>query len=158
LFAFAVCWVLSKKGKVSKKAKTATIIKPETKPGNDGWLEAHGIEQEKENVVLFKRVSSDLKTQENQPNETVWSIGKTITHNKWAPEANECGEGKFHACPRPYFCDDFRYEKGDKYIAIQINVKDLHAWSGENVQYPHKIAFREGTVLYICDRFGKEVK
>src|SRR3990167_2255941 len=69
---------------------------------------------------------------------------------------SECGEGKFHACSRPYFCDEFRNNNGDKYIAIEIKKDDLYAWP--NPVYPHKIAFREGKVLYECDKFGKEKK
>jgi hypothetical protein len=156
LYMFAVCWVLAK-GKLTKRSETATIIKPKKSEGTDGWLEEQGIDQDKKQVVLFKRVSSDLKTQETTPNETVWEIGKTITHSAWSPEKDECGAGKFHACSRPYFCDEFRTNKGDKYIAIQIKVKDLYVWPGETVSYPHKIAFREGTVLYVCDKMGKKL-
>ena len=32
---------------------------------------------------------------------------------------------------------------------------DLYAWDGGD--YPHKIAFRKGTVLYQCDRYGKQI-
>ena len=101
-------------------------------------------------------MSSDLKTQEGTVNETVWEIGKTLSHVSWSPKVSECGEGKFHACSRPYFCDEFRFNKDDKYVAIRVKVKDLHAWQG-NTQYPHKIAFRAGTVLYQCDKFGNKL-
>jgi hypothetical protein len=40
------------------------------------------------------------------------------------------------------------------YIAIRVALVDLYEWP--NAEYKHKIAFREGTVLYECDRFGKE--
>jgi hypothetical protein len=154
LFAFAVCWSHAK-GKVQKKSKTATIIKPIKSVGNNGWLEDQAIKPNKSSVVLFKRVSSDFKTQENTTNETDWSVGKVLEHPSWNPKSGECGEGKFHACSRPYFCDEFRSIKGDHYIAIKVNVKDLHAW--KDAQYPHKIAFRKGTVLYECDKMGKKV-
>jgi hypothetical protein len=154
LFGFAVCWVLGN-GKVLKQSKTATIIKPKIKKGNDGWLESQSVKKNKNHVVLFKRVSGDLKTQENTPNETTWTIGKTITHPAWTPKNSECGEGKFHACSYPHFCDEFRTHVGDKYIAIRVNVKDLYAW--KEPQYPHKIAFRQGTALYQCDKHGKKM-
>jgi hypothetical protein len=154
LFMFSACWVL-RKGKVSKKSKTATIITPKISVGNDAWLEGQAIKPKKNNVVVFKRVSSELKTQEGTDNETVWELGKTLGHPDWMPTDSECGEGKFHACSRPYFCDEFRTVKGDRYLAIQVNVKDLHAWPW--AQYPQKIAFRQGKVLYECNKFGKKI-
>ncbi|HTJ77681.1 MAG TPA: hypothetical protein VL357_01675, partial [Rariglobus sp.] len=75
---------------------------------------------------------------------------------EWRPDGEECGEGKFHACSRTYFCDEFRSTAGDRYVAIEVKVSDLHAWTAP--QYPHKIAFKAGRVLFECDKFGKEVK
>ncbi len=119
------------------------------------YLDREGIEAKDNHVILFKRVSQDFKTQEGYAWETTWKPGKTITHSNWKPEENECGAGKFHACSRPYFCDEFRNDKkDDRYIAIQIAEKDLFEWP--NPSYPHKIAFRSGKVLYECDRFGKK--
>ena len=123
---------------------------------NEKYLDREGVTVSRGSVVLFKKVSSDWKTQEKKKNETLWPIGKTITHPDWNPTQEECGEGKFHACSRPYFCDEFRSEKGDRYIAIKIKVTDLHEW--ENGDYPHKIAFRAGKVLYECDRFGNKIE
>jgi hypothetical protein len=153
LFAFAVCWALAN-GKIQKKSNTATVIIPTQPKGVDGWLQSQAVAIEKGHVILFKRVSEDWKTQEGTQNETIWPIGHSISHPKWDPTGFECGEGKFHACSRPYFCDEFRSTKGDKYIAIRISVKDLHAWP--NPDYPHKIAFKAGEVLYEVDRFGKK--
>src|ERR1700686_585042 len=154
LFMFSACWVLAK-GKVQKKSKNATVIKPKKVAGTNGWLESQGVKKEKRYVLLSKHISSDWKTQENTPNETVWSIGTTLTNSNWLPKNSECGEGKFHACSKPYFCNEFRSTAGDKYIAIKVNVKDLYSWP--NPQYPHKIAFRKGTVIYQCDKFGKKI-
>jgi hypothetical protein len=157
LFDSSVCWVLEK-GKVQQKSKNATIIIPKLSiDNNDEWFENEAVENTDNNVVLFKRVSADFKTQEGTPNETVWTVGETITHNNWNPTNSECGAGKFHACSRPHFCDEFRSNKDDKYVAIKINVKDLHAWTGKDVQFTHKIAFRTGKVLYECDKIGKQV-
>jgi len=39
---FAVCWLLSKKAKITKKSETATIIIPEVKAGTEGWVFFHG--------------------------------------------------------------------------------------------------------------------
>ncbi len=153
LFAFAVC-IAVVKGKITKRSKTCTVVFPKPAIGVLGWLGAHGIRASKK-VILFKRVSVDFKTQENNSNKTLWQIGTTLEHSAWNPEAQECGGGKFHACPFPYFCDDFRETAGDRYIAIEIAKSDLFAW--KNPQYPHKIAFRKGTVLYECDRFGKKL-
>ncbi|MFA6100471.1 MAG: hypothetical protein WC750_06420 [Patescibacteria group bacterium] len=134
-----------------KYEKSCTIQRYETLK----FLDREGIGAKKESVILFKRVSSDFKTQELTKNETLWAIGTTVTHPAWNPTKSECGGGKFHACSRPYFCDEFRSTKGDRYVAIKIKVADLYEW--ENATYPHKIAFRTGEVLYQCDRFGKEV-
>ena len=153
---FSVCWALAK-GKIIKKSKNATVIKPKTSVGTNGWLEGQGVKKDKTSVVLFKRVSSEWKTQEGSANETVWAPGSTLELSvaAWSPTNSECGTGKFHACSRPYFCDEFRSNAGDKYVAIRVQVKDLHAW--KDPQYPHKIAFRKGTVLYQCDKLGKKI-
>lgn len=119
------------------------------------YLERHGIPVVNGKVVVYKRVSSEFKTMENTPNETVWAVGSMVTHPNWKPRGQECGEGKFHACARPYFCDEFRTTPHDKYVAIQVKVDDLYEWP--DAIYPHKIAFREGRVLYECDRFGMPV-
>ena len=154
LFSFAVAIVAKNlKAKITKKSKTAYIHEVEFV--ND-FFEREGIDIKKGKVILFKKVSNDFKTQENSKNETLWEVGSTVTHKDWKPESGECGEGKFHACSRPYFCDEFRSNKGDKYIAIEVTVKDTHQW--KNPDYPHKIAFRECKVLHECDRMGKEMK
>jgi hypothetical protein len=119
------------------------------------YIDREGVEEKGGAVILFKRVSSDYKTQENTENETTWKIGTTVTHPAWNPINNECGKEKFHACSRPYFCDEFRLVRGDKYIAIKIRVTDLYEWP--NAEYPHKIAFREGEVLYECDKMGRNI-
>ena len=119
------------------------------------YLDREGIEINDNSVILFKKISKDNLTQENTKNETKWEIGATLTHPKWNPSSGECGEGKYHACSRPYFCDEFRNQKGDKYIAIKVEITDLYEW--ENPSYPHKIAFREGKVLYEVDRFGAQI-
>jgi alpha-tubulin suppressor-like RCC1 family protein len=155
LRGFAVLFLLVKKTKVKLKSKTATIIKPTSPVGTDAWLKSQGIEPKK-SVILFKRVSADHKTMESTEHETSWIIGTTLTHPNWEPKTGECGAGKFHACSRPYFCDEFRSEKGDRCIAIEVDKADLYVWP--DAQYPHKIAFKKGTVLYECDRSGKEVK
>jgi hypothetical protein len=133
-----------------KKEKTCLIQKFKPKK----YLDREGIEAKKGNVILFKKTSKDFKTQEGTKNETSWLIGSTVTHLAWKPEESECGNGKFHACSRPYFCDEFRNgNREDKYIAVQIKAADLYEWP--NASYPHKVAFREGKVLYECDKFGK---
>jgi hypothetical protein len=135
-----------------KKSKQAIIqrVKPQ------GWFELNGITK-KERVILYKRVSKDFKTQENTPNETLWIIGSTVEHPNWNPQDSECGEGKFHACSRPYFCNEFRDGRIDKYIAIQINRKDVFEWKN-NPNYPHKIGFRKGLVLFECDQYGNKME
>jgi hypothetical protein len=156
LHMFAVCWILCKKARLTVKSNTATVIEPKTKGGTEGWLEKQAIEPNNGKVIVFKRVSVDFKTQEGKPQETLWTVGSTLEYRDWDPKKEECGHGKFHACSRPYFCDEFRSKQDDIYIAIEVNVSDLYAW--EKPAYPHKIAFRKGTVLYRCDRFGRELK
>jgi hypothetical protein len=133
-----------------KKSKTALIqrFKPIT-----CWFARNGLLKNQKTYILYKRVSDDFKTQEGTPNKTSWKIGTIVTHPNWCPDKNECGEGKFHAVSRPYFADEFRNQKGDRYIAIEIKKKDLYEWKA-NPQYPHKIGFREGKVLYEVDRYG----
>jgi len=122
------------------------IIQPDKKYG---FFERYGIAQS-DTYILYKKVSCEFKTQENTDNETLWLVGSTVTHKNWNPEQRECGEGKFHAVIRPLFSDRFRSEKGDRYIAIQIKAEDLYEWE-DNPEYPYKIGFREGIVLYECD-------
>ena len=115
------------------------------------------IAADKNHVVLIKRVSKDWKTQEGTQNETTWIIGSTLEHPAWNPSEQECGEGKYHACAEPFFCDAFRNEKfDDKYVALRIAIKDLYAWPKEP-QYPHKIAFKRGTVLHQVNLAGVKV-
>jgi hypothetical protein len=81
-------------------------------------LQREGIKIKNNKVILFKRVSKNMLTRENTENETKWTIGEKIIHPDWNPTISECGKGKFHACSRPYFADEFRSNKQDKYIAI----------------------------------------
>ena len=152
LFSFAVAIVAKNiKAKITKKSKTAIIQRTK----ESGWFDNNGI-QKTPKVILFKRVSKDFLTQEGAPNETKWEIGSTVTHPAWNPDKEECGGGKYHACSRPYFCDEFRNQIGDKYIAIEIKLKDLYEW--KNPTYPHKIGFREGKVLHEVDSTGDKRK
>jgi len=154
LFGFSVLWVLAK-GKYVKKSKNAIMIIPEVKDGIEGWFENNAV-GDKKKVILYKRVSKDWKTQEGNPWETSWAIGLKLDHPAWEPTKSECEAGKYHACSRPYFCDEFRSTRGDRYIAIEIEREDLYAWPKPS--YPHKIAFRRGTVLFECDRHGKKLE
>ena len=151
LFSFAVA-IVSKfiKHKIKKKSKNAyiQIVK------DLDWFENNAVRKTK-NIILYKRVSKEFKTQENTNNETLWKIGTTVTHKNWNPTQDECGEGKFHAVSRPYFADEFRSERDDKYIAIKIALKDLYEW--KNPQYSHKIAFRCGKVLYEVNKIDKRL-
>jgi hypothetical protein len=153
LFTFSVAWALCKTKLIKKESKTAQIIEPIAKEGTEGWLDSQGIKTE-DTVILFKRVSIDFKTQEGTPNETSWTPGTKGTHQNWNPMNSECGEGKFHACSRTYFCDEFRNNKDDKYVALLIKKEDLYSWP--NPTYPHKIAFKSYEVLYECDRKGNK--
>jgi hypothetical protein len=134
-----------------KYEKTCHVQKYKLLP----YLEREGAPVKRGSVILYKRTSKDFKTQEGTENETEWIVGTTVTHSAWNPTVEECGKGKFHACSHPYFCDEFRSIKNDRYIAVQIKVTDLYEW--ENPKYPHKIAFREGKVLYECDKYGKKI-
>jgi hypothetical protein len=156
LFAFAVCFALftGAKTKIIRKSRFSKIISPRKSKSLAEWSEINGVEL-KSKVVVYKRVSVDFKTQERTHNETVWTIGETVTHRAWNPKISECGQGKFHACPKPFFCDEFRSDTGDRYIAIEVAKRDLFSWP--NPEYQHKIAFRKGTVLYECDRFGNRI-
>jgi hypothetical protein len=154
LFGFAVAVALAK-AKIRKQSRSATVIRPKTSAGVEGWLDREGVAPKRGRVTLFKRVSAAFLTQERSSNETLWLIGSALEHPAWNP-VEECGPGQFHACSRPYFCDEFRSGAGDRYVAISILVRDLKVT--ERVLYPHKIAFRAGRVLYECDRYGKKLE
>jgi hypothetical protein len=154
LFSYAVAWLLTKTNKVICKSKTATKIVPKQLKGMNGWFEANGI-QPNRTVILFKRVSVDWKTQENTPNETIWKPGMKLIHPNWNPTNRECGEGKYHACSRPYFCNEFRSLQNDRYVAVKVKKIDMYAWP--NPSYPHKIAFRAGEVLYEVNNWGEKI-
>lgn len=149
LFGYSIAVVpKSLKIKIKKKSKQSYIHRVAEA---EDWLERNGIKKAKY-ITLYKRVSKDFKTQEGTKNETQWKIGTTVEHPNWNPRSGECGEGKYHACSRPYFADEFRSKPDDKYIAIKIVREDTYAWPSPS--YPHKIGFRKGRVLYECDRFG----
>ena len=153
LFGFAVAFIpINLTVNVEKKSEYCYIQVVK----NLGWFENNAVEKTS-TVTLYKKISKDFKTQENRKNETLWLVGSTVNHPAWNPDNGECGEGKFHACSRPYFCDEFRNKKGDRYIAVSIKLEDLYEWK-DSPSYPHKIAFRACKVLYECDRFGKELK
>jgi hypothetical protein len=117
----------------------------------------NGIKIVHKKVTLYKRVSKEFLTQEGSENETCWQPGSTVSHPRWAPDTEECGSGKFHACAAPFLADEFRTISGDRYVAISIRTADLFAWRCIP-EYPHKIAFREGTVLFECDRYGEHIQ
>ena len=119
--------------------------KSEGKEINTPYIKRFKVETKGNKFYLYKKVSKDFKTQENTKNETVWKIGSTLDHPNWNPEKDECGEGKFHACAFPHWCDRFRNITGDRYIKIEINKEDLFEWKTPN--YPQKIGFRKGTVI-----------
>lgn len=123
------------------------------------FLEKHGLYNKivSNKIKLYKRVSKRFQTQENTINETIWTVGQYIKHPNWNPYDSECGAGKFHACAFPFMCDLYRQEEGDRYIAIEVNITDLHDWPFEK-NHPNKIAFRAGTVLYECDMMGNKIE
>jgi hypothetical protein len=152
MFGFSVALIFNNlKLKIDKQSK---YIKVQQIKQLD-WFENNGVKKTKK-IIVYKRVSKDFKTQEGSEKETLYEIGKTITHPNWRPRDDECGEGKFHACSRPFFADQFRDGKDDRYIAIEVDLKDLYEWK-DNPKHPHKIAFRKGKVLYECDREGKKI-
>jgi hypothetical protein len=137
-----------------KKSKTAVIQRYKIEPD---FFKRNEVPVKDGICILYKRVSEDFKTLEGSSNETVWPVGTTLDHPNWNPGEQECGSGKFHACDIPAACDEFRYEKlDDKYIAVEVKISDTCQW--QNPEYPHKIAFRKGTVLYECDRNGKKIE
>jgi len=152
LHGYAVAWI-SGDGNCSAHCLSDTARIQVVQPSP--YLEREGVAQEDGKVVLFKRVSKDFKTQEGTSRETMWIPGTISEHPAWEPKRDECGAGKYHAVSRPYFGDEFRETVGDRYIAIQIAVEDLYEWP--KAQYPHKIAFRRGSVLYECDKYGKKI-
>ena len=155
LFGFAVAWLFNEKAKGIKKDKNSTIINVKYKSNEDFFFQNNPIDYSKPTVILYKRVSKDYKTQENTQNETLWLPGTSVEHKNWSPTGSECGEGKFHACARPIFCNQYRSREGDKYVAIKVSKKDLFAWKNPN--HPRKIAFRKGKVIYECDEEGNKI-
>lgn len=124
------------------------------------WLNTNGRPVTDGKTILFKRVSSNFKTRIGHPNETSYKIGTTVTIQNWNPREQECGSGKLHACYSPSHCDSYGNQGSswdgngpDRYIAIEIDVKDLYAWP--NPSHPSKIAFRKGKVLYEVTQSGR---
>ncbi len=152
---YAVIFAL-KIAKFIKKSETSTIINlPPRQYSVEEWNERENTDKNEDKIILYKKVSSDWKTQEGEKNETVWLVGSVMSHPSWNPSEEECGEGKFHACSRAYFCDEFRDKPNDRYIAIEVDPSDMFTWSEPS--YPHKAAFKAGKVLYECDRYGKKI-
>ena len=155
LYGFAVCWKKAQ-GTIKKESETATIIEPIFKEGVTGWCENEAIKVDNGKVIVFKRVSKKWQTQEGTKNETIWEPGKTLEHHDWRPNEEECGEGKYHACSRAYFCDEFRNLGDDRYVALEVAIEDMYAWPRPS--YPHKIAFRKCKVLHECDQWGDKIE
>ena len=144
----------------TKKTKYVTVVRRSSKNISPisvkKWAIINNVDIVSGRIKIYKKVSKDFKTQEGNTNETDWKIGSIVKHSNWKPKQDECGENKFHACSKPYFCDEFRNEQGDRYIAIEVELKDTYAWP--NPAYPYKIAFRKGKVIFEVDKFGKELK
>ena len=134
--------------------KTKNVIVQKVKKLN--FFQREGIKVKDNKIILYKKVSKDFKTQEGIANETIWNIGSIVECKDWSPKEEECGEGKFHAVSRPFFADELRDNQGDKYIAIEVKLKDLYEWK-DNPQYPHKIGVRKAVVLYECGREGNKI-
>ena len=127
-------------------------LSSERKEIRTSYIKRFNLEKTDGGVIIYKKVSFDYKTQEETPNETLWTIGSVVEHPSWDPSQEECGAGKFHACAKPLWCDVFRNNKADKYIAIEVAEEDLYEWT-VNPSYPQKIGFRKGKVLKEVDRF-----
>ena len=153
-FAVAVLWGSAK---IRKKGKYAKVVRQRVLKAKTlaEWIDINDVEVKGQFVTLYKRVSVDLKTQEGEANETLWAIGSSLVVPNWDPAGSECGAGKFHGCPAPRYCDEFRTKAGDRYVAIKVAKKDCKVWP--DARYPHKIAFRAGTVLHECDKNGKKI-
>ena len=119
------------------------------------WIEQHGLEVVDGHCIVFKRVSKDWKTQEGTKNETTWAPGTSLEHLAWNPVA-ECGPGKFHACARAFFCNEFRSAPDDRYVAIRVPVSEMHFFP--DYTYEHKVSFRACAVLWECNRHGKKLE
>ena len=107
LHGFSVIWAFDDRCKPVQKSKDSVILRPNLDP-LEMYFNSNPIDVSGKTVLLYKRVSKDFQTQEGTKNETVWEVGKKIVHPDWKPEGAECGEGKFHACSKPIFCDQFR--------------------------------------------------
>jgi hypothetical protein len=157
LYGFAVAILIAKAKKLLRKSKSSTVVRPTCGGTTSGWIEREGVNSSDGFITIFKRVSHDFKTQEGTTNETIWQVGSTLECGQWNPKEQECNNGKFHACSRPYFCDQFRSNADDKYVALRVNRKDVYVWP-KNPEYPHKIAVRKAFVLYECDRYGDKIQ
>jgi hypothetical protein len=142
--------------KVAVKSKTATVVQVNAPSSEKAWCEFNGVDVKRGFATVFKRVSADFKTQEGTPNETPWNIGSTLEHKAWDPEKKECGAGKYHACPAPHYCNQYRGTFGDRYVAIRVAIEDMFLWK-DKPEHPNKIAFRKGLVLHECDVHGRKI-
>ena len=132
------------------------IVKIINKPATlEEWINIKCLEHTSDGVIIYKRVSYDFKTQEGTKNETVWTIGREIEVPNLNPDEQEYEEGKFHACNKPWHCDEFRLNADDKYIAIKARREDMEFYP--NGIYPNQIAFKKGFVMYECDVDGNEI-
>lgn len=140
--------------------RSAPLNRTEEKAVLD-WCAEKGLPVTDGKVVVYKRVSADYKTQVGYlDRETSYIIGSTVTHPNWNPRSSECGAGKYHACGTPRQCDPYcgMYDNGsDKYIALEVAVKDMFAWPARGRCHPNKIAFRTGKVLCRCNREGRKM-
>jgi hypothetical protein len=131
------------------------VINTQYENNTDTFIYLNDVEKLNDQMVLlYKRVSFDYKTQENTKNETLWNVGKVLEVPHWSPES-ECGEGKFHACSRTFFCDQYRSKEDDRYVALSVEIDDLY--THKNPLHPHKVAFKKGKVLYEVDRDGNKI-
>ncbi len=117
------------------------------------YLQACGIEQKNQYIILFKSVRSKTGASFHS-NLIRYIIGKKTIAPDWdAIFTGECGHG-LHLCPT--IQQAITFNDDGNYLACRVNVKDVASLPAF-AQYPDKIRVRACTPLYHVDKDGNKI-
>ncbi|NDO78245.1 hypothetical protein GKZ75_08415 [Kocuria indica] len=114
------------------------------------WADYHGVEVVGDEVIVYKAVSSDLRSARG----FAYPIGETVTCPDWDPTP-ACGGG-LHLSPHPAQARDY-YRAADRFLRCAVPVDALTIIDGEATRMTPKLKARTVKVLCEVDLHGNTI-
>ena len=118
--------------------------------GLTDWAEYHGVEVVDGEVIVYKAVDADLRSER----DFAYPIGETVTCPDWDP-APVCGGG-LHFSPRPAQAREY-YRAAARFLRCAVPVDDLTIIDGDATHMTPKLKARTVRVLCEVDVHGHEI-